>query len=1219
MPLRQLPLALALAAATIAAPEDYHATSRYGKSSSTLASMLFEPEIAGATLLSETTEPDGRKRLSFHFNMRNASGGYFESPGVFLNQGGDLPWGVEMVTPAAEAPELPPGTSLVPANATTTAPLTFLIAAGEAEAAKSAILNREHLHITAYDLYRFSAPIRSADAAMDAAFADATSTGNQITLRFSASTPSLATLAAGTLLVHNPRVFELRLPAFTGELVLRHYLTNVETADETAKQSAVQTKLFQISSIATNPTDGTVAVTGFEVPAVDLMVSAYTKSTQLDGFIGTIPRDPYNPPTGTSFHTASEYLKRASSLAGAESANQSPFYPPGVAAEISGLFNLHYPMNDVEIAPGVTIDGEVLFNGLDVSIEALERDNQKNKWAFRLTNRFGVTLRLTAEAGVQLADLEKTVVSVPLPTVVIPVFQTPITIQPLLKVKVGAAVSAGSRIQVPVQCAIDAGFEMAYDGTKPPGSGFSFRPFAEPVPMRMSKPSLARAVEMNAKAWAELGLDLLLQNTIGPGIAVRATGDLDVHPFADPWWELNGDVELRGRFALNLFGIPLLTADAPPHHLANLFHRDAGGPRLPANPAGPLDREEGGHVRWARAARWTNLTPYGGRGCRVSGTPEDVFVVMNSAYPNTTLMRVDANGRLVWTHSINEPLQHVVGTPDGGVILGGCASGAPGIRLLKYSGNGTLVWEKQHLLNHNDTHTPQLYVSRMLARETGGGSQELHLAGWRYRNLNSRHVDPFLIRCDGDGNVSGVRSYDSPDYVTVADATYASDGGLIWCGMCQSSPDGTSYPGPGVSNNGWLMKTDGLGNLQWSTITPSMRGNLFTGVAAAPDGTIFTCGYLMTVVDPGYGSAQLTKHNATGGLLTAVTLSETTDSASVDDYAMKPSTIGMPVNVGTNPTGPAGTGFENWLPDSGKTVWDEGKRIVWTPDGLLVVTTTGLAANRAATVGCLTEDFSVRWFSGHERGSSEEYLFDIVPTEDGILALGSSAQMLDFKTGTSTGNNCAMLLKLPLEGKCDLHPATRGIHRYLQPGIHDHRNNELELGAYQPNIMPSVPATCSALEGATTLGANLYPHQFVAIPMTDWVPLEAGDPNTPMTYPQWADYWSLPADSQSADADGDGRTNGQEWFFGGSPATDEAGPPAMVLDRNGGNLALSITRGRTARTDFPVFQSSTDLGSWTPLAVGAPVSVEIDPFTDRLIFTIPLSTEPTRFYRATHP
>ena len=65
--------------AAFAAPGDYHSTTRYGVYANSRDSLLFEPVITAVELDAETTEPDGRKRLSFHFTLHNPSAAYFEA------------------------------------------------------------------------------------------------------------------------------------------------------------------------------------------------------------------------------------------------------------------------------------------------------------------------------------------------------------------------------------------------------------------------------------------------------------------------------------------------------------------------------------------------------------------------------------------------------------------------------------------------------------------------------------------------------------------------------------------------------------------------------------------------------------------------------------------------------------------------------------------------------------------------------------------------------------------------------------------------------------------------------------------------------------------------------------------------------------------------------------------------------------------------------------
>jgi len=124
----------------LAAPGDFDATTHYGVHSNSAVVAAVRATHHGGHAAVRDRGDGWRKRLSFQLTLINISGGYFEEPGVFLNAGDDLPWTVEMVTPAALAAALPPGTSLAPGVATTTTPLTFLIAAADAEAAKTAIL-----------------------------------------------------------------------------------------------------------------------------------------------------------------------------------------------------------------------------------------------------------------------------------------------------------------------------------------------------------------------------------------------------------------------------------------------------------------------------------------------------------------------------------------------------------------------------------------------------------------------------------------------------------------------------------------------------------------------------------------------------------------------------------------------------------------------------------------------------------------------------------------------------------------------------------------------------------------------------------------------------------------------------------------------------------------------------------------------------------------------
>lgn len=1204
-------LILSIASSTQAAPEDYNATAGYGLVASRAENPFYEVELTSASLASEVIEGDGRHRLAFNFQLRNIGGGYHGEVSVLLNAADTLPWALQTVSLEAKAADLIPASIASPSSVTTTLPLEFICAAADAGAVKTAILALQNIHPRSKELHQHTVPIHAADATMDAVF----STASGLTsITFTASTSSIAALQVNHLLVHNPDVYLLNTPLLPGGDVLQSHLVNLKEAPAAYALSKVQTKALKITAILI-ASDGKVTVSGNLVVIFDLVRDGISISTQLDGYRGPAARDPLFPPTGTSIYTGDEFIPPGNRGFGNAGPDATGF-PQGALADLKGLVTLHYPLNDVTLAEGVTLDGEFLFRGMNIRFVSVKRSNETRKVAIRLSNHIEANLRLTVEKDVSILDKEKTILNAPLITIVIPVGQYPITIQPILKVKVGCKASVSTYVQAALVSSLDFGYDMAVDLDKPPGSQVQFDPISKVTPLETSKPDLSRALVANAQAWVEPSLDILIQNSVGPGIGARITADLTLAPFADPWWKLKTDFQLNGRFSLSLLGINLAQVNAPIGSPSEIFSKDPGGPHVPSPLTGPLDGEEGNETRWARALRWTNQLPNAARVCRVHGSPEDVFAVFNSADPATTLMRVNDRGDLGWARNIGERLSHIVCTQDGGVILGG--SNGNILRLLKYDGNGTLIWQRQHSLTYTTLTTPpDIITARILIRETGLGGQELDIVGYTASDSLTLNRDPFHMRCDDAGNVLSTKIFNSANAIRVTDATYGPGNSIVYSGMLQFSPNGIDPPGSGILLQGWLMKASQLDVIDWSTAYQSFRGNQFNTVTVSPSGEIYTAGYLITVFD-NYGSLQVTRHSSTGTLLQAATISEEGDPLA-NNGAAAPN-YDLLINPATNPTSPGGKGITDWLPNTGKTSWDEGRRILWSNNGLVMVATSGLAANRAATITSLTENLSVRWHVAHERITSEEYLYDIIPTDDGLLAVGTSTSFLSFATGLATNTNSGMLLKLPLDGKCDLHPGTKSIHRYLQPGVHSHLENSEELGLFQPNMtsVPNIAAPLTTASATTVAASPMFAAQFTNTVMTHWIPLERGNATQAMTYNQWAAYWNLPANSPNADADLDGRTNSQEWFFGGDPISKQSSPQVNITKTASG-LSFATTRSKAASGRSPIFQTSETLTSWLPLSTGTLYHSPIDLYTDQMSFDIAFPSDPKRFYRMAAP
>lgn len=94
-------------------------------------------------------------------------------------------------------------------------------------------------------------------------------------------------------------------------------------------------------------------------------------------------------------------------------------------------------------------------------------------------------------------------------------------------------------------------------------------------------------------------------------------------------------------------------------------------------------------------------------------------------------------------------------------------------------------------------------------------------------------------------------------------------------------------------------------------------------------------------------------------------------------------------------------------------------------------------------------------------------------------------------------------------------------------------------------------------------------------------------PAAPSPYASWASGYSLGAASYADDPDSDGLSNALEWVLGGNP-TLATSSPAPVLSPNASDYVLTFTRDVTTLASVTLAAEwSTDLGTWTPVPIGA--------------------------------
>ena len=1165
--------------------------------------------------------------LSYNTRARNPKGGYHANVAVWLESASN-DWPVEIVTPFATLPDLMPNSAAI----TTTTTVSLRCAAADATMVKAALAAMQHVYVSSDELFQFNLAPVAVDQVTDDAWISNDVHPNSVTIDFQGSPPLLSTLQPGQMLIENPSIYVLQRIAPAGLFAQALRLAEVVSSAYAAPfQDGQFRSVKMVEFVSLTPISGGVRLTGIPRGMTSVLKAGTFIGTQLDAYDRPM-RDPYNPPVGNGFWSAIEADRRNGALTEANAIGPRN----GSLADLLGLFNLHYAFNNIPVTRGITLDGELLMRGMDVAIDMKWRDAAIKKLAFTFSARADLTMRLTAEAGSKndgdpLVQKEKQIVYAPLPPVVIPIGDVGLQITPQLTAKIGASLDAQARLVVPMQTQIHAGCTMTWDDSKPEGQKFEYTPIQESQPISMSDPMISTAINGHASAWAEASFQVMLGITtngfpvvadiIGPKVTARVQGDFNVAPLDTPWWTINGSANIEAKMRFAFLGFTIADPTFGSFALPNLFERHATTPPDAVN--GPLDNAAGGHARWARAVKWGVGGPASASIARVAGTAEDVFITFRTQIDNSVLLRVNGKGDLVWSKGglIFSP-EMLASTPDGGCIVGGTLFGT--LVLSKYDGAGNLVWTRDRRLTDAGNAFHSSYPARVLVRDLGGGDHEIFMVGAHDNNLNTLDSDPWILKYDASGTLLWAKHYPTADGEYVSDAALLPNGNLVLSGAHKPSPDTTEPPGPGAADGGWLMIVNPNGEVRRVARTAAALGMGWRGVTTGPDGSIYTTGYLFTTVFYSLPTLQVAKYDSDLRLQAIVTIGEGNINGA-EAIAETPDHRAMSVPTLTgDPLHPDVIlfGLQDYLPDAGATNYDNGQRIRWTPAGVVVIGTTAQSTSTAAYTMTLTEELGVRWMNAHERFNSAEFLMDVCATDNGIVCVGNSSHYFEASTHNGTADNgCGLILKLPFDGRIELHANAHGMDKYLQPIIHDTVGSEEMPEIVGPDLkyQGTTPLTPPASAEQITTFGNAQP-ALTNVPFTGWIPLERGNPNTPMTFAQWAAYQGIAGATMSDDFDGDGRSNGQEWFFGGDPFTNQFGSPPFSMTRTpGGNLAFSFTKTHASVLHLPRLDSSTDLLNWSAVTLPSLTVTPLDSYTDEVSFVLPITSEVRRFYRASAP
>lgn len=193
---------------------------------------------------------------------------------------------------------------------------------------------------------------------------------------------------------------------------------------------------------------------------------------------------------------------------------------------------------------------------------------------------------------------------------------------------------------------------------------------------------------------------------------------------------------------------------------------------------------------------------------------------------------------------------HVEQTADMGFIITGYtrsfgAAAGRNVWLVKTDSQGNQEWQAAFGGNDDDE-------GHSVKQTPDGG---FIIAG-HTESFGAGLKDVLLVRTDADGNQMWMRTFGGTSDDEGYDVLQTADGGFIIAGVSTSFTAG--------SRDGWLVKTDALGNQQWTRSLGGMGSDGFWAVVQSADGGFALAGWTFSLGPPPLGNAWLAKVDASG-------------------------------------------------------------------------------------------------------------------------------------------------------------------------------------------------------------------------------------------------------------------------------------------------------------------------------------------------------------------
>jgi hypothetical protein len=265
-----------------------------------------------------------------------------------------------------------------------------------------------------------------------------------------------------------------------------------------------------------------------------------------------------------------------------------------------------------------------------------------------------------------------------------------------------------------------------------------------------------------------------------------------------------------------------------------------------------LKLDASGKIQWQKTYGGINYEP----ATSIQQTTDSGYIVVGFTYSfgagsgDLWVLKLDASGNIQWQKTYggtkDDRGYFIQQTKDGGYVVAGSTTsfgGSWGERfwVLKLNAIGNIQWQKTYGLYGQ--------LARQIARSIQQTADDGYIVAGEIWSFGAGHYDIWILKLDTNGNIQWQKTYGGAFDENVFSIQQTPDYGYIVAGYAHSSWSGEDWEFVVGESDGWLLKLDTNGDIQWQKTYGGTENDSSLSIRQTLDG-----GYIVAGITDSFGA-----------------------------------------------------------------------------------------------------------------------------------------------------------------------------------------------------------------------------------------------------------------------------------------------------------------------------------------------------------------------------